>query len=90
MIELKVDQTKLVERILRRAQETAARGEAVRKDDDPEVFKTRLEAFNRDTAVVAPYYAERGLLVPDRRHAADRRGQRGHRRGAGDGLSRFA
>jgi adenylate kinase len=63
VIELKVDQSKLVERILRRAQETAARGEPVRKDDDPEVFKTRLEAFNRDTAVVAPYYAERGLLV---------------------------
>ncbi|QJP13010.1 adenylate kinase [Starkeya sp. ORNL1] len=64
VIEFKVDQTKLVERIMRRAQETAARGEPVRKDDDPEVFKTRLEAFNRDTAVVAPYYAERGLLVP--------------------------
>jgi adenylate kinase len=64
VIEFKVDQTKLVERIMRRAQETAARGEPVRKDDDPEVFKNRLEAFNRDTAVVAPYYAERGLLVP--------------------------
>jgi adenylate kinase len=64
VIEFKVDQSKLVERIMRRAQETAARGEPVRKDDDPEVFKTRLEAFNRDTAVVAPYYAERGLLVP--------------------------
>jgi adenylate kinase len=64
VIEFKVDQTKLVERIMRRAQETAARGEPVRKDDDPEVFKTRLEAFNRDTAVVAPYYAARGLLVP--------------------------
>ncbi|WP_029355732.1 adenylate kinase [Bosea sp. 117] len=63
VIEFKVDQTKLVERILKRAEETRARGEPVRKDDDPEVFKTRLEAFNRDTAVVAPYYAERGLLV---------------------------
>lgn len=63
VIELKVDQEKLVDRILQRARETAARGEAVRKDDDPVVFKTRLEAYNRDTAVVAPYYAERGLLV---------------------------
>lgn len=63
VIELKVDQSKLVERIMRRAAETAARGEPVRKDDDPEVFKTRLEAYNRDTAVVAPYYAERGMLV---------------------------
>lgn len=63
VIELKVDQDKLVHRIIQRASETAARGEPVRKDDDPEVFKTRLEAFNRDTAVVAPYYAGRGLLV---------------------------
>ncbi len=63
VIELKVDQDKLVDRIIQRAKETAARGEPVRKDDDPEVFKTRLEAFNRDTAVVAPYYAERGMLA---------------------------
>lgn len=63
VIELKVDQDKLVDRIIQRARETAARGEPVRKDDDPEVFKTRLEAFNRDTAVVAPYYAERGMLA---------------------------
>ena len=63
VIEFKVDQAKLVDRIMQRARETEARGEPVRKDDDPVVFKTRLEAFNRDTAVVAPYYAERGLLV---------------------------
>jgi len=63
VIELKVDQEKLVDRILQRARETAARGEPVRKDDDPEIFKTRLEAYNRDTAVVAPYYADHGLLV---------------------------
>ncbi|MDR6955845.1 adenylate kinase [Ancylobacter sp. 3268] len=63
VIEFKVDQEKLVGRILQRAQEALERGEPVRKDDDPEIFKTRLEAFNRDTAVVAPYYAERGLLV---------------------------
>jgi len=63
VIEFKVDQAKLVDRIMQRAKETEARGEPVRKDDDPVVFKTRLEAFNRDTAVVAPYYAERGLLV---------------------------
>ncbi|WP_428029865.1 adenylate kinase [Ancylobacter sp.] len=63
VIELRVDQDKLVHRIVQRAKETAARGEPVRRDDDPEVFKTRLDAFNRDTAVVAPYYAERGMLA---------------------------
>ena len=63
VIELKVNQDELVGRIVKRAEETKARGEAVRKDDDPEVFKTRLAAYNRDTAVVAPYYAERGQLA---------------------------
>ena len=59
-----VDQDALVKRIEGRAADTRARGEPVRKDDDPEVFKTRLAAYNRDTAVVAPYYGERGLLIP--------------------------
>lgn len=63
VIELKVDQSKLMERIFKRAEETLARGEAVRKDDDPEVFKTRLDAYNRDTAQIAPYYRARGQLV---------------------------
>ena len=63
VLEFKVDQGALVKRIEGRAAETSARGEPVRKDDDPEVFKTRLAAYNRDTAVVAPYYKARGQLV---------------------------
>jgi adenylate kinase len=63
VVELRVDQSKLVDRIVRRAAEAKAAGQPVRKDDDPEVFKTRLEAYNRDTAVVAPYYAKRGQLT---------------------------
>ncbi len=62
VIELVVDQTALTARIVRRAEETKARGEPVRKDDDPDVFKHRLDAYNRDTAVVAPYYKARGQL----------------------------
>lgn len=62
VIELVVDQDALVNRILTRAEEARARGEAVRKDDDPEVFKTRLSAYNRDTAVVSPFYQARGQL----------------------------
>jgi adenylate kinase len=62
VIELKVDQDKLVHRIVKRAEDARARGEAVRKDDDPEVFKTRLAAYNRDTAAIAPFYAARGQL----------------------------
>jgi adenylate kinase len=63
VIELRVDQGKLVERIVRRAAETKARGEPVRKDDDPVVFKTRLAAYNDETAVVVPFYAGRGQLL---------------------------
>jgi adenylate kinase len=61
-IELKVDPAKLVSRIVNRAAEAKAAGQPVRKDDDPEVFKSRLAAYERDTAAVTPYYRERGLL----------------------------
>ncbi|WP_342361942.1 adenylate kinase [Terrarubrum flagellatum] len=63
VIELVVDQGKLVERIMKRANEAKAAGQPVRRDDDPEVFKTRLEAYNRDTAIVGPYYDRKGKLT---------------------------
>ncbi|MEY4092690.1 MAG: hypothetical protein RLZZ496_1872 [Pseudomonadota bacterium] len=63
VIELEVDQSKLVARIVNRAAEAKAAGQPVRKDDDPDVFKTRLEAYNRDTAIVAPYYEKAGKLT---------------------------
>jgi adenylate kinase len=62
VLELEVDQTRLVERIMKRAADARAAGQPVRKDDDPEVFKQRLAAYNRDTAVVAPYYRSRNQL----------------------------
>src|SRR5271156_4565810 len=61
-IELVVDAPKLVARIVNRAAEAKAAGLPVRKDDDPEVFKTRLEAYFRDTAAVTPYYRAKGIL----------------------------
>jgi adenylate kinase len=61
-IELKADPVKLVDRIVKRAAEAKAAGQPVRKDDDPEVFKSRLVAYDRDTAAVTPFYRERGLL----------------------------
>ncbi len=61
-IELTVDAGKLVERIVNRAEQARASGQPVRKDDDPEVFKSRLAAYERDTAAVTPFYRERGLL----------------------------
>src|ERR1700753_4248992 len=61
-IELTADAPKLVERIVRRAEEAGAAGQPVRKDDDPEVFKSRLAAYERDTAAVTPFYRDRGVL----------------------------
>lgn len=61
-IELVVDAPKLVARIVNRAAEAKAAGHPVRKDDDPEVFKTRLEAYFRDTAAVTPHYRAKGIL----------------------------
>ncbi|MEH3145001.1 MAG: adenylate kinase [Methylobacterium frigidaeris] len=64
VIEFKVDEDALVGRIAKRAAETAARGEPVRKDDTPEVFKTRLDAYRTQTAPLSEYYAGTGLLRP--------------------------
>ena len=57
----------------------------MRKDDDPEVFKTRLAAYFRDTAAVTPYYRAKGGLCMRstawraiaRRRERDRRGALG-------------
>jgi adenylate kinase len=62
VIEFKVDETRLVDRIVRRAEETKAAGQPVRKDDNPEVFVKRLEEFRAMTAALSPFYRERGLL----------------------------
>jgi len=62
VIEFKVNEAELVDRIVKRAKETEARGEPVRKDDNPDVFKTRLEAYRNQTAPLSAYYAGRGAL----------------------------
>ena len=62
VVELKVDEGALIRRIESRIKETLARGEPLRKDDDPEVLKTRLEAYRRQTAPLIEYYRDKGLL----------------------------
>lgn len=62
VVELKVDEGALVDRIVKRAAETQARGEPVRKDDNPEVFKTRLTAYRAQTAPLSAYYSSKGTL----------------------------
>jgi adenylate kinase len=62
VIELKVDESALLGRIEKRAKEMVAKGCAVRADDNPEAFKTRLAAYRAQTAPVSAYYAGQGRL----------------------------
>lgn len=62
VIELKVDEIALVDRMAQRVRETEAAGKPVRADDNPEAFKTRLETYRTQTAPVSAYYAESGRL----------------------------
>ncbi|MBZ6079238.1 adenylate kinase [Microvirga puerhi] len=62
VLEFKVNEGELVERIIKRAKETEARGEPVRRDDNPDVFRTRLEAYRNQTAPLSAYYGTKGQL----------------------------
>ena len=62
VIELKVDESKLVDRIVKRAEDARMAGAVVRKDDDPIVFRTRLAAYHEQTAPLSGYYSGRGAL----------------------------
>jgi len=57
VVRLKVDDAALLERVSKRYAEQG------RPDDNPESFKVRLEAYNRNTAPLLPYYADKGLLT---------------------------
>jgi len=62
VIELKVDEGILLKRIQKRAAEMAARGEALRADDNAEALHKRLEAYRRQTAPLIAFYADKGIL----------------------------
>jgi len=62
VIELKVDEGILLQRIEKRVAEMIGRGEKIRTDDNPEVLKGRLSAYRAQTAPLADYYANRGML----------------------------
>ena len=62
VIELKVDEGILLERVQRRVTQMLARGEQVRADDNPEALKKRLDAYRAQTAPLVQYYGRTGLL----------------------------
>jgi adenylate kinase len=62
VIELVVDDKALVGRIVKRAEEAAAAGQPVRKDDNPVVFEERLREYYKKTAPLIGYYYAKGML----------------------------
>lgn len=62
VIELKVDEGSLLQRIEKRIAETKAKGGTLRPDDDPEVLRRRLMAYRDQTAPLVTYYRLQSAL----------------------------
>jgi adenylate kinase len=63
VVELRVNESALLERVEKRAEETRARGEEVRVDDTPEVLTKRLAQYRSMTEPLIHYYSERRKLA---------------------------
>lgn len=61
-LDLVVDEKIILDRIINRAKETAARGETVRKDDQPEVVEKRIREYKAFSETLSPYFENMGLL----------------------------
>lgn len=59
VVELEVDGSILIERIEKRARETAG---GPRADDNAEALKKRLDVYHAQTAPLVAYYRDKGLL----------------------------
>jgi adenylate kinase len=62
VVELKVNEGILLQRIETRVAEMTARGEKVRADDNPEALKKRLDAYRAQTEPLLVYYGKTGQL----------------------------
>jgi len=63
VIELRVNQSALLQRVENRVAEMRARGEQVRADDTPEVLTNRLTSYRALTEPLIHYYSERRKLL---------------------------
>ena len=62
VLEMRVDDDELINRLNNRIRETKEAGGEVRSDDNEETFRKRLDVYNAETAPLIPFYAEKGLL----------------------------
>ncbi|WP_455465542.1 adenylate kinase [Bartonella sp. B39] len=62
VIELRVDEDVLIERMNKRVEETITAGGQVRSDDNSVAFVKRLVEYREKTAPLSKFYLERGLL----------------------------
>ncbi len=58
VIEIRVDEDALAERIAKRVQETGV----ARSDDTVETLRQRMAVYHQQTAPIIPYYRDRGML----------------------------
>jgi adenylate kinase len=63
VVELRVNESALLQRVETRVAEMRARGEEVRVDDTPEVLTKRLAAYRSQTEPLIHYYSERRKLL---------------------------
>ena len=63
VIELRVNESALLQRVENRAAEMKARGEEVRADDTPEVLSRRLASYRAQTEPLIHYYSDRRKLL---------------------------
>ena len=63
VVELRVNESALLQRVEARVAQMTARGESVRVDDTPEVLAKRLAAYRAQTEPLVHYYSERRNLL---------------------------
>jgi adenylate kinase len=62
VIEFKVDEDAVLARVLGRAREAETGGMSIRNDDNAETFRTRFDAYRKQSAPLSAYYANKGSL----------------------------
>ena len=63
VVELRVNESALIDRVEKRAEETRSRGEEVRVDDTAEVLVKRLATYRAQTEPLIHYYSEKRKLL---------------------------